>query len=250
MITTSPIKNFDDVNVSLYPAIGDSGISHAEIEQVIDFIINEWSTTYFKRLDEASRDNELHVPALHDLKERKGISIFANQNQEYELQDIDKGLIHIYLKLKPREIMGGNPIEKLLLALAKKISSLGYKDFYDGDFEIRLDKGRLTKSADHWHFDKTFKSSVTICWSNIKDWSTKILNIKNHSDEWNALKEMSKRPYYLDEGKIDLSKSESSDFGYFYDAINTLHRAPRVEDMENPLLESVDYRLFIRYTEK
>jgi len=252
MIINSSINNFDDAD--LFPSIGFSDVTQEDVEQAVDFIIKDWATTYFETMKQAIKERGLWSPGLQGFRHSSrysDITIYPDAHSKYELLDINKGRLYISFVMKAKEMKGKNQLEKLLIPISEKLFALGYQDLNAGEFFIGLEKGRVNKSTDHWHFDKFFKKSITVCWSNIKNWSTHILNLEKHSDEWNALNNEKKNMvhYSFDDKTLDLSKAESARFGYLYDALNVVHRSPRPADLENPELDVNDYRLFIRYTE-
>lgn len=116
-------------------------------------------------------------------------------------------------------------------------------------FEIRFEKGCLNESAaSNWHFDEGYKTSITVCWSNIDSWSTKILNLSKCPEDLRPLKRIKR----ITKEAVCISDKcqENAIFGGFYNALTTCHRAPKKGDVDvSQLLKANDFRLFVRYTE-
>jgi len=161
------------------------------------------------------------------LPSERRISVFLKKNREFdENQALDKASVYIRLSVKAKDIKEEDPLDHLLSQLSKKILSQGYGG--EGTFDIRLEKGCLSLEGDpwRWHFDgNIFKTSVTVCYSNKENWSTRVSDSKMESNG---------RP---------------ADHGFLYDALNVYHRAPIPSDLEGEELNANDYRLFIRYKE-
>ena len=100
---------------------------------------------------------------------------------------------------------------------------MGYQD--EGTFDIRLEKGCMSLEGNpwRWHFDgeEIFKTSITVCYSNKKNWST----------------------------RVGLPNERPADHGFLYDALKVYHRAPIPFDLKGEEVNADDYRLFIRYNE-
>lgn len=125
-----------------------------------------------------------------------------------------------------KDIKEADSLDLLLLQLSKKILSLGHGD--KGTFDIRLEKGCLSLEGNpwKWHFDgEVFKTSITVCHSNKKNWSTRIADFKMESN------------------------GSPANHGFLYDALKVYHRAPVPSDLDGEELNANDYRLFIRYNE-
>lgn len=160
------------------------------------------------------------------LSPERRISVLSEKNSEFdENPDLDKARLQIRLRIKAKNIKEEDPLDHLLSQLSKKLFSLGYGD--EGTFDIRLEKGCLSLVGNdrRWHFDgEAFKTSITVCFSSQKNWSTRVFDSKTQCG----------RP---------------ADHGCLYDALNVYHRAPIPSDLEGKELNADDYRLFIRYNE-
>jgi hypothetical protein len=228
----------------IFPSIGDSGIAQEDVNKAIDFIINEWADKYFKFMQEAQTNQKLTESRLT----AEGMYIYPSNNGKYELEDIKKARLYISVSNELKDKAGDNPLKKLIKDLRSKLSDLGFKN--QGEFDIRLEKGRVNGIAPGWHFDP-FANSITVCWSNIKSWSTQTANMKldkndnYYYQEWSKFRSMISANY--------LNQGEAARHGFFYDANTTLHRSPVLEDLEKAEedleeaeLDVDDYRLFIR----
>lgn len=155
------------------------------------------------------------------------ISVFLDQNREFdENQTLDKARVNMKLRIDAKDVKNEDPLDLLLSQLSKKILSLGYGA--EGTFDIRLEKGYLPLEGNpwKWHFDgKTFKTSITVCFSSKENWSTRVSNL------------------------VIESRGIPAQQGYLYDALNVFHRAPLPPDLGGEELSAGDYRLFIRYNE-
>lgn len=159
----------------------------------------------------------------------KTISIFSEKNGDFG-QTLDKARVYVRLIISTVYLYHKNPLNDLLSEIHNKISSLGYvqKDNCQRRwFDVRLERGCLALEGEswEWHFDKGYKTSVTICYSNKKNWSTRIADTKEKDNE---------RP---------------AEHGIFCNALNVFHRAPIPSDLNGEELKADDYRLFIRYNE-
>lgn len=152
------------------------------------------------------------------------LSIFKKTDEEF---DADRSLEEIRsytrLRINVKDLTEANPLDRLLIQLAQRIFNLGYGDAENpGTFDIRLEKGIIPLEGNpwKWHIDGDgFRTSITTCFSNKDNWSTRILT--------------------------DLPAAH----GFLYDALQELHRAPIPSDLEDEEFSPHDYRLFIRYNE-
>lgn len=161
------------------------------------------------------------------LNSDRRISVFSEKNSKFdENQPMDKSRFYIRLNVNAKDIEDKDPLDHLLSELSKKILSLGYGS--EGTFDIRLEKGFLSLEGNpwKWHYDgEILKTSVTVCYSNKKNWSTRVANSQMESI------------------------GRAADHGFLYDALHVYHRAPLPSDLEGEELIADDYRLFIRYQE-
>lgn len=107
-------------------------------------------------------------------------------------------------------------------------------------FDIFLEKGLITPIAPNWHFDTSYQTSVSVSFSNIPDWSTRILNKENEVKlfgEENGmhkldtiLRKESYEKFLETEKQVDLY-SETTLIGHFYDVHKFLHRSPDIRDI-------------------
>lgn len=156
------------------------------------------------------------------------ISVFSENNEFDETQTLKDTRFYIKLRVNTEDVKNvqeQDQLDNLLSHLSKKIFSLGYGE--EGTFDIRLEKGYLPLEANpwKWHFDGIFKTSITVCYSNKKNWSTRVWDPTMGSD------------------------GKPADHDFLYDALNIYHRAPIPSDLEGNELQADDYRLFIRYNE-
>jgi hypothetical protein len=156
-----------------------------------------------------------------EVSHEERFSVFFGKTDQSRLnQAPDDARLHIKLKVDPKHLKEADPLDQMLLQLFRKIVSEGYGD--TGLFDIRLEKGILSLESDpwKWHYDgEVFKTSVTVCYSNKINWSTRIAD------------------------------GRPSDHGFLYDAKKIYHRAPIPSDLDDKQLDVSDIRLFIRYNE-
>ncbi len=157
------------------------------------------------------------------LPSRGEISVFSENNREFlEGSALAKARFFVKLRIKSKDVQEEDPLDCMLSQLSKKILSLGYGD--KGIFDVRLEKGCMSLAGNpwRWHCDgEIFKTSITVCYSNKKNWSTRVVG----------------------------EKDEIAAHGFFYDALKVYHRAPIPSDLNGEELNADDYRLFIRYNE-
>lgn len=138
----------------------------------------------------------------------------------FDEENIGAAQLSIRFHINAHDVKEDDSLDHLLSQLSKKIFSLGYGT--DGTFDVRFEKGFLPLEGEsfQWHYDgEIFKTSITVCFSNKKNWSTRI---------------QGDRP---------------AEHGFLYDALQIYHRAPLPADLKDEELTPNDYRLFIRYTE-
>lgn len=242
------------------PSLGCAAIADHMVSNAVDAILSRLATAYLDLIGEANKNPEiisdyksnllgyyankdLTFEAKIEMIEAKKmarddhvvtkilssgdkISVFSEKNKGfYENQPLSKARVYVRLSVEALSIKEEDPLDLLLSQLSKKILSLGYGD--EGTFDIRLEKGclPLEGSAWKWHFDgEILKTSITVCYSNKENWSTRIPSSEPGSD------------------------GKPADHGFLYDALNVKHRAPIPSDLDCELNNN-DYRLFIRYKE-
>lgn len=200
-------------------------------------IISEYKTIlsdYYKKYTNITSEQKIDLakgqkmaPNLQVISRSldSSIKIFAEKNQTFhENQPIEQARVYIKLKVDAKDLKKEDSLNHLLAQLFKKILSQGFGD--DGTFDIRLEKGILSLEGNpwKWHYDGFFKSSVTVCFSNKENWSTRVSDSKFDED------------------------GKPSNHGYLYDALKVYHRAPIPSDVQGEI-KANEYRLFIRYNE-
>jgi len=119
--------------------------------------------------------------------------------------------------------------------------------FTNNTVSIRFNKGHVGHRGDYWHRDfdeeeKKIKRSVTISFSNINEWSTRVVNPDQNQ-------EYVKRYGYSPEESAAIDRiAKPSRLGCFYDSVNGLHRAPILADLGGKQPSPDQWRLFIRFT--
>ncbi len=157
----------------------------------------------------------------------KRISVYS-EDPTFD-KSINDARLYIRFETNSSEILSTkepDPLDDLLSTLSETLHSLGYQD--GGKFDIRLEKGHLPLESDpwKWHFDgETLKTSITVCYSSIDNWSTRI------ADSTTGI------------------QGKAAEHGVLYDAKNILHRAPIPADLEGKEIQANHHRLFIRYQE-
>lgn len=236
-------------------SLGQVDTPNTMVTSAVDAIISQFAPAYLELINEATVHPEIisdYKSSLYDyykdmsltpeirrdvsiaqeiapnckvvtkaLSSQKKISVFSENNSEFDgNQAIEKARLHINLRVNAKDLKKEDPLTLLLSQLSKKILSLGYGN--EGTFDVRLEKGILPLEGNpwKWHFDgEIFKSSITVCYSNKKNWSTRI------------------------------SGGKPAEHSCLYDALKVYHRAPIPSDLEGKELNADDYRLFIRYNE-
>jgi len=136
----------------------------------------------------------------------------------------------------------------LVHALRNRLSSLEISQL-PSSVHIRFNKGHLGHTGDFWHRDsdpdKGEPRTVTICYSNIRNWSTRVLN----RDDNQAI--ISKKTGWITLSAEEIAAVERvakpSMHGFFYDGQAGLHRASQLSDLEGSKVGVNDYRLFVRF---
>jgi len=137
------------------------------------------------------------------------------------------------------------PLGDLVRKLRQRITELGVLHGLNR-VSIRLNKGRVDHKGDFWHRDRDVdeRRTVTVCYSNMKNWSTRIVDAahnqkitgngvsKNFSDEEIAALE---------------SVAQPSIHGMLYDGVIGIHRAPKLADLGANVPSSSDWRLFLAF---
>jgi len=130
-----------------------------------------------------------------------------------------------------------NPIDALLIALAKKLTDHGMSC---DKAQVTIEKGGFSTLAGNWHLD-SFERSITLCHTNVEDWTTLVLDEQYIMGVYGTI--FPKGPLVE---QIE-SLAEQSKSGLFYDANEVLHRSPLLEDFKGYQFKEDDYRLFIRF---
>lgn len=241
------IKN----EIDFYPAIAYSNITDEEVDNALEALINKIADDYFKAINYGF-DNGYAIEKRCYRQNRSEIKIFPEQKKMCE-KDIKNGRFYYLNKVSLKKLENKDSFDHLLQQLSKIIFELGYKDTETGEFDIRFEKGHMDLSestANRWHFDG-FKTSISVCWSNKENWTTKILNLDSPEDtiqlkkKLNGLSRLSKKYDDRINALVDLNYAESAKFGFLHDVTKICHRSPNISSER----EVNEYRLFIRYNE-
>ncbi len=211
------------------PSLGSTNLSKDEVAQAIDALQKKMAPAYF------GGTNLLNE---HPFNAR--ITVYTSENQ---LVQKDPKLEHekysIIAQVRIKYLQDKDALDHLLIKLRNRLFELGcIKKSGCEMFSIVYEKGisetNHAKSTSHWHRDGGWKTSISTCFSSIKNWSTQIVDEKKIPEEM----------------KADLrdnleSLREPAIHGFLYDVLNILHRAPLSSDLDG--VGHNDYRLFIRY---
>ncbi len=127
-----------------------------------------------------------------------------------------------------------NPLGKLVNKLWQQLLEQKHAVNFVG---VRFEQGSVRGLADYWHVDEQ-DLSVTIGFSNMPEWNTKIL------DNQAALKLLPCAN--TDEGQKPLDAvAETAKLGHFYNAARLCHRSPIPKDV--PDIKYSEYRIFLRF---
>ncbi len=139
-----------------------------------------------------------------------------------------------------------SPLGDLVTSINKKLTELGV--FCDA-VEIRFERGCFDPlpEAQKWHKDGG-KISMITCYSNKRNWSTRVLDKENMYKIFGNVQFLRKKFEKDDIQKKQVeSLSQPAKFGFLYNAIETLHRAPRTEDLVDNTIAVDEYRLFLQF---
>lgn len=236
--TTNEMSNFEN-EIDPFPAIGFSNITHQEVDDAIKSLMGIIERDYFQLINESKDKSH---PGLGS----RTIKVYPEKNQDLDI----KNPYYFRQKIDVNTLENKDSFDFLLQKLHKSVFALGYKNESEtGFFDIRFEKGCSSPLVGHnsdkteWHFDRgSFKTSITVCWSNKENWCTKIINLNQSPEELEEFKEGMKKDksYYVKH----LEHAEFTKFGCLYDAINLCHLAPEIDDVK-----AHEYRFFIRYNE-
>ncbi len=194
------------------------------------------------------------VKYLLNLNENKG----KNPNGEYitfnyladfkEITFKNEKRFYIGLVYKISKLDSSIPIENLLIKISQKVNSLG---IISDAAEVRFEKGCFKdqfywevpeKVQDYWHKDRAglVDDNITISYSNILTWCTKIFDNSFTPSEEIVFKENKKLYCEMEKHSVH------STLGFLYNVDNIFHRSPLKSDFFSNPLEN-DYRLFIKF---
>jgi hypothetical protein len=247
MICSNHINQINEV--SRCPPIGHSTISNEEVNSAIDALIERITPLYLnlmhenntndtKTLFESDSKTEfvLDGKTLFTSGSKPSFELSIYPSKKLDMQNINNGRFYYKTKISRKNLDNKDALSHLIVKLSDQLSKLGYKDFDNGVFDIRFEKGRIGKQNDDpmWHFDGAKKAAITVCWSNVESWSTRV----------KPFEENQSLTFYH---KSSNDNAESSKHGFLYDAQKTFHRAPYGSDLLK--LQIKHHRFFIRYNE-
>lgn len=138
------------------------------------------------------------------------------------------------------------PIENLLLKLYKKVENLNVLGKL---IDVRFEKGCHGATTDYWHRDFREKENINVLalsYSNMSNWSTKILNDKDGIiDCLTGGAAVHDGTVYQKCEEI----SENSQIGVIYNVNEVWHRSPLRTDFSEHVQED-KYRLFIKFNDR
>jgi hypothetical protein len=244
------------ISSKLGPVLGRASVA----QQTVDLAVKDYIQTLAKtHLDLVSETFEkLRNDPTYYTKSGNGIPYkhikdgFCNIPR-YLIEKLDpkEPRFYAHFSYSIDEIDQNTPSGNLLLSLAKDISQIGIECH---KVEVRLEKGCFESSAEYWHVDGPASDrSISICYSNVMGWCTRILDDEYISNFFNTIYDVPNDLY--DKSNGDLSErieslSRSSEFGVFYDVRKILHRSPRETDINVNALSVNDFRLFMRFTKE
>lgn len=244
--TIPSIKRFGS-SIGFSPAIGFSSVTQREVSEAKEFLVSKIFDCCYPNSDKTMGLYQ-SIKLGHPYR-FSSIDLVQSINLMEENQDVQSAKFYFKTHVDVIDLNNNDPLNHLLQKLSKDIFNLGFIDTKTGMFEIRFEKGCLNESvASNWHFDEGYKTSITVCWSNIDSWSTKILNLGKCPEDLRPLKKL-KRISKADICYNDNKCQENAIFGGFYNALTTCHRAPKEGDVDDLPLSASDFRLFVRYTE-
>ncbi len=229
--------HFNTISPPLFSTEHDSHV----IENVALAIINRTTHAYRQGSTTASSS-----PGYHSFSFREG----PDHPQEPTGQRF-----YSCLMVDVHQLQASDALDFFLIDLSQILQSKGYT--MDGKFDVRLEKGCMAGPENNWHFDESFDTAITVCFSSRENWSTRILDF-NRVPKINP-QELRKKltgvegwlfeksPAYMQFQQEVESLSEPARFGHWYDALTTLHRAPLLSDLGSDSPSLNDFRLFIRY---
>lgn len=234
MLCSNTIHQTDET--SFCSSIGHSTISNEEVNNAIDALVERITPLYLDCIQENSANNHKDL-FKYGSKPSFQLSIYSSQ--EMNMQNTKDGRFYYKTQIYRKNLDDKDAFSHLLVNLSDQLLALEYTDFDTGYFDIRFEKGHLGKTVyPIWHFDVACKTAITVCWSNIESWCTRVKPFMKTKPE----------DFSLDYHKSRDDKAELTQFGFLYDALKTYHRAPCESDFSSkPQIN--DRRLFIRYVE-
>ncbi|MBA2726998.1 MAG: hypothetical protein H0U49_02350 [Parachlamydiaceae bacterium] len=209
--------------------LGKANIDQKVVDAAIHSLEKEMSIYYSSHIENKSKFVYQH----------RGTFLIPSYLSEMEIDRDNRFYADRLYKIKTLDPL--NSFENLLISLSQRISSLG---FPSDRIEVRFEKGCFYSLANFWHKDFAMHEEhnfFSICYSNVENWSTKILDVT-------AVKAIGKIPFVIE--KETLEKIESlatnSELGVFYDVKQVYHRAPVSTDFDSHV-SNHHYRLFIRF---
>lgn len=231
------------------PSFGSANIDQETVDGAIDALIKLLAPTYLSMINEAfenlQKDPDFYriTKFLSKESDRESMKIPVNS-----LAGSNGGEHRYYAKrfYKIDEIDPANSLDALLIALSKRLAELK-TDFVSKEVEIRFEKGCFFTPVNYWHFDGEMRGlTTTICYSNKKNWSTRILDTRSTSE----MRIFGPDKYGLNlidtvKKKLELLSRPSTP-GAFYHPQAVIHRSPSKEDFKGKI-KADDYRLFLRF---
>jgi hypothetical protein len=132
-----------------------------------------------------------------------------------------------------------SPLGEMLKSLSKRIAEL---NFPCNNVTVRFEKGCYNSIGPIWHTDYDPLHAISVCYSNIPDWSTRVLGTNYGASDVEPLSRGCNER--LEEFE---NAGKPSKHGHLYNVVEVAHRAPKPQDLAGRTLSADDYRLFIRF---
>lgn len=250
-------------------ALGPSDVSNEDLLMAIDALIKRVTPHYVEliknqaaQLKSSSVEEGITIkwsyrglPTDSEGVAKNSLSVFPSpEGPQDAVESLEKTRCYVRLFFETKDLGQDDPLDVLLIHLHTRLVALGCEA--NGEFDVRFERGFMPSTVNNsWHFDETFKTSVTVCFSNRENWSTRIAdleklglsNVLSRAEMTGPQRISERNPYFpFILQKIEQC-GEATQMGHFYDALKLYHRAPIPTDLGDKGVSQTDYRLFIRY---
>lgn len=232
----------------LGPTIGCSNVTQNTVDLAVNELIRICSNSYlrhigqvfenFKENREVYKNKEIgpsvNLPELRLCTPWAGIAGTHSKEERYSAR----------LWYNINDLDETNQFGAVVVQLSRRIADLG---FPCSTVEVRFEKGWFDSHADHWHLDGAPTArAITTCFSTKEHWTTWVVDEKKAREVF-GIESIRGLPYNFPINEFE-SIAQPSKFGFLYNAIEVLHRSPKLGDLRDRHFSTNDYRLFMRFT--